>query len=72
VPGKTVRIKEETRAALREQAKEANEPMQEILARAVESYRRQRFLEQANVAYAALRTDPVAWDVALGDGSEAE
>jgi hypothetical protein len=61
VPGMTVRIKPETRIVLRELARQANAPMQEILARAVEAYRRQQFLEEANAAYAALRADSEAW-----------
>jgi hypothetical protein len=82
VPGTTVRIKEETRAVLRELAKQAHEPMQETLAKAVETYRRQQFLEQASAAYAALRADPEAWrgeleeralwDTTLPDGLEDE
>jgi hypothetical protein len=76
----TVRITEETREALRQMAREANAPMQEVLARAVEAYRRQCFLERANDAYAELRADPVAWqeelaeralwDATLADGLE--
>ncbi|MBI4310658.1 MAG: hypothetical protein HY681_02660 [Chloroflexi bacterium] len=38
-------------------------------AKAVEEYRRQRVLEQANEAYAALRADPKAWlENTLADG----
>ncbi|MBI3978559.1 MAG: ribbon-helix-helix protein, CopG family [Chloroflexi bacterium] len=57
----TVRITEETRAALWELARQTGQPMQELLARAVEAYRRQRILEQTNAAYAALRANPAAW-----------
>ncbi len=74
----TVRIKEETRALLREMSNETNEPMHEILARALEQYRRQLFLERADAEYAALRADPeawrveqeerAAWDATLADG----
>ena len=35
--------------------------MQKIVARAVEAYRRQHILEKANTAYAALRSNPEAW-----------
>ncbi len=76
----TVRIKEETRAVLRELARETGEPIQEVLARAVEAYRRQRVLELTNAAYAALRSDSglwrgeqeerAAWDATLLDGLE--
>ena len=74
----TVRITEETRAALRELADQAGEPMQEVLSRAVEAYRRQRILDATNAAYAALRADERqwreelkergTWDAALADG----
>ena len=52
--------------------------MQAILEKAIEVYRRQRFLEAVNTAYAALRQDQSAWaavereraewDVTLEDG----
>ena len=57
----TVRLAEATRATLRELAKQSGEPMGVILEKAVEAYRRQRLFEQANAAYAALRSDPEAW-----------
>lgn len=77
--GTTVRVKEETHAALAQLAREANEPMQEVLAKAVELYRRQQILERSNAAYAALRedrdaylaeeTERRAWEATLADGS---
>jgi hypothetical protein len=52
--------------------------MHSIPEKAVEQYRRQRFLEDVNAAYAALSKDPEAWksvqeersawEVTLGDG----
>jgi hypothetical protein len=36
-------------------------PVQEVAARAVEAYRRQRRLDQINADFAALRADPEAW-----------
>ena len=35
--------------------------MHKVVAKAVEAYRRQRILEQANAGYGALRADPQAW-----------
>jgi predicted transcriptional regulator len=75
--GATVRITDDTRAALRQLAIETNQPMQEILAKAVEAYRRQRILELANAVYAALSEDPSAWqsetdERALWDGTLAD
>ena len=78
----TVRISKETREDLRELAEQVGEPMHTVLAKAVEAYRRQCILEKANVAYAALRADPKAWqeehqerrvwDSTLADGLERE
>lgn len=78
----TVRVREDTREALRELARATNEPMQEVLAKAVEAYRRRWILEQHNASYARLRQAPIAWaeeleerklwEATLGDGLEPE
>jgi hypothetical protein len=54
-------MRSDTRAILRQLAREANEPMQETLAKAVEAYRRLRLLEATNAAYARLRRDASTW-----------
>jgi len=74
----TVRISQTALQALRQIAAQAGEPMQAILDKAIEAYRRQLFLKKANEAYAALREEPEAWqeeiaereawDVVLSDG----
>jgi hypothetical protein len=56
-----VRIGEQTHQALRELAEADHQSMREVLEKAVEEYRRRRILEDANAAYAALRSDPDAW-----------
>ncbi len=56
-----VRIDEHTHQALRELAQADHQSMREVLEKAVEEYRRRRILEDANAAYAALRSDPEAW-----------
>lgn len=61
--GTTVRVSEETHAALRRLAHETHEPLPRVIARAVELYRRQRLLDETNAAFAALRADPQAWGV---------
>jgi hypothetical protein len=76
----TIRVSEKTRNMLRDLALEVGAPMHEVVEKAVELYRRQRLLEQANEAYAALRADPeawqqelaerAAWDATLADGLE--
>lgn len=56
-----VRLKEETRRLLQEMAAQDQQSIQEVAARAVEAYRRQRLLDQINADFAALRADPEAW-----------
>ncbi len=78
----TVPIDAKAHETLRQLSAEANEPMADVLARAIEEYRRSRFLDRANAAYAALRADPeawaaeqeerAAWDATLLDGLEDE
>ena len=74
----TVRITQETREALQRLARESKEPMQKVLSKAVEEYKRRWVLEQTNRAYAALRSKPEqwaeeeeerhAWEQSLADG----
>jgi len=61
MPSTTIRISPETLHSLRELAQQLGEPMQRILAHAVEGYRRHHLLERTNHAYDALRSDPEAW-----------
>ena len=74
----TVRVARQTHDTLLELARETGAPIQDIVADAVEAYRRARMFEVANAAYAALRSNPEAWrelleeraewDVTLADG----
>jgi len=78
----TVRINPGTHEILRELAAREGKPMQAILDRAIEEYRRQRFLRESNSAYAALSNNPKKWkeelaerkewDATLTDGQEDE
>jgi hypothetical protein len=78
----TIRVSEKTRATLHELARDEDAPMAEVVERAIEQYRRARFLDAVNAGYAALRADPVAWaeveaerrlwDATLADGLEEE
>jgi len=75
----TIRITSRSRDAVRELARETGLQQQEILDLAVEAYRRQLFLRNANSAFAALRDNPAAWtaeteerqvwDTVVGDGA---
>ena len=74
----TVQINRSAHAALRALAEETDESMTEVLDKAIEAYRRQRFLAALNADFAALRKDRdawkeelaerAAWDATLSDG----
>jgi hypothetical protein len=74
----TVRINSSAYAVLRTLAEEADESMTKVLDKAIEAYRRQRFLDGLNADFAALRSDRgawkeeqaerAAWDATLSDG----
>ena len=76
----TTRISGPSRDVLRKLAEDSGESLQAILDNAIEMYRRQRFLEENNRAFEALRANQKAWkaeqaerkawDIALGDGLE--
>jgi predicted transcriptional regulator len=76
----TVRITRSAHAALRALAEETDESMTEILDKAIEAYRKQRFLAGLNADFAALRKNRAAWeeeqaernewDTTLSDGLE--
>jgi hypothetical protein len=78
VAGTTVRIKQETREALRELERQTGERTPELLARAVDQFRRSLILAETNVAYGALRAsgadradleeERAEWDETLVDG----
>ncbi|MEN6317507.1 MAG: toxin-antitoxin system protein [Syntrophaceae bacterium] len=78
MPSTTIRISESSRKMLYELARQDNKPMQAIVEKAIESYRRQRFLEGLSGDFALLRNNPEkwqdeeeerrAWDITLADG----
>lgn len=59
--GITVRVRKETHELLRELAEQTGESVQDVLAKAVEAYRRQFIWQRTNAAYAALRADADSW-----------
>ncbi len=61
----TVRISGTSHNLLKELAARSGDSMQVILDKAIEQYRRQVFLQEANQAYAALHNQPEAWQVEL-------
>lgn len=82
MPGTSIRIEEQARAVLRELARRQGQPVQAVLKQAIDSYRREKFLEEANAAFAVLRSNLEAWseeqrerddwDRTAGDGLERE
>ena len=63
----TTRISRRAHGILRRLAKQSGDPMNAVLDRAVELYRRQMFLESANQAYAALRKHRKAWQEEMAE-----
>jgi hypothetical protein len=75
----TVRIRSETREALRELECRTGKGTQELLDRAVDQFRRSLILAETNVAYSRLGASPEGavfaaevdeWDATVGDGIE--
>ena len=77
-----IRVPDATHSILRELADDTGRPMQDILAEAVEEFRRRRMFELANESYAAMRANADEWreeleerrlwDATLADGLEVE
>ena len=61
MPSTSIRIDEQALAVLRELACTQRQPLQVVLTQAIDSYRRKKFLEEANAAFATLRSNPEAW-----------
>jgi hypothetical protein len=73
MPGTTVRIREETRAALRELERQTGQGTQELLSRAVEQLRQSLILAETNAAYGRMRAagdedDTRELEATLADG----
>jgi hypothetical protein len=76
----TIRVSTKTRDVLHEMAQDTGLSMQQLLEQALEVYRRQRLLQEANAAYEALAADSevwrdyqqelASWDATLADGLE--
>jgi predicted DNA-binding protein len=74
-----IRITPRSKAVLQSLAKQQGKPMQAVLDEAIDHYRRDKFLDDVNAAYARLRSDPkgwkeeraerALWDKTLADGS---
>lgn len=79
---RTVRVTETTHHALQDLSSQSGESMTAIIERAVDLYRREQILAQANAAWSTLMQDPesradfeaedAVWDATVGDGLEDE
>ena len=69
---KTVKMKPEAHAALKEMAADDGLSITEEVSRLVEEKRRERFLKAANRDYAALREDEAAWEEVQQEREEIE
>ena len=56
-----IRISLRSKTVLQALAKREGKPMQAVLDEAIEHYQRDKFLDEVNAAYAALRNDAIAW-----------
>ena len=61
----TIRISAASHQLLKEVAQIENSPMQLILEKAIERYRRELILQKTNQAYAALRENKDVWNEEL-------
>jgi len=61
MPSTSIRIDQQDMATLRSFARKRALPLQTVLSEAIDCYRRQQFLTEANAAFAALRSNPEAW-----------
>ena len=70
VASTTVRVSAHTHELLHKLAAATGEPLQKVLERAVENYRREQFYAELDAAYARLQADPVAWEEELAERAE--
>lgn len=67
-----ITINKNTHEVLLNLSKQSGDNLQTLLDKAVEQYRRQLFLLQANQAFAALRKDELLWQDELNERQEWE
>jgi predicted transcriptional regulator len=72
MPSSTVRISKESSQVLKEMAAREKTSLQTVLDRAIEEYRRNRFLQEANKAYLLLKENPGKWKVEMDERKQWE
>ena len=78
----TIRVSKEVYNAVKSIAQQQNEKIQDVIEQAIKDYKKKKFFDNLNLAYARLKADPKAWaeeeeeredwDVAMKDGIESE
>jgi hypothetical protein len=63
----SVPISETSHKILLELASHGGEPIEMLLDKAIEEFRRSRLLDETNAAFSALRSDHVAWQGELAE-----
>lgn len=66
----TIRLSGAAHSVLRDLAKRDKKPMQAVIEDAIESYRRQRFLDGLNDDFMALRENEPEWNAELAERRE--
>ncbi|MHB8996126.1 MAG: hypothetical protein ACYC63_12845 [Armatimonadota bacterium] len=65
----TMRLDLATQAVIRELARERKQPMNLIVKQAVDCYRRELMLDQANAVWATMRDDKAKWEEEMAEQS---
>jgi hypothetical protein len=63
----TIPVSDALHQSVRELAEQTGQSMTDVLAKAMDAYRRKLFFEHMNAGYAALRADPEAWAEELAE-----
>ena len=56
-----LRVQEDVYNEIKELSEQDGLPMAHVIAKAVEEYKRARFFDELDVAFARVKADPIAW-----------
>jgi predicted transcriptional regulator len=66
----TIRVSKDIYNSVKTLAQQENENMQAIIEQAIADYKKKKFFESLNSAYAKLKSDPHAWEEELNEREE--
>lgn len=66
----TIRVSREIYNMVKDLAKQQDENIQDVIQHAVTEYKKKRFFDNLNDAYAKLKSDPKAWNEELEEREE--